>query len=207
MPFVDYLVAANRLPAPSGLAYDYILAGDGVFVASANSLLEVRIPVAGAVIRGLHPAYALCTLVHGRIPEHISDALLCCVRLAGIAGCEVLAAVAHDAERGYHVVVPEQRVGPTTVEYERHERWLLEVHSHVDGRAYFSSTDSADEQRLRLYGVIGRLDQQRPQVALRVGAYGYFLQLPWTSVFEGDHSEIDDVYNTLRNEPSASRNV
>jgi PRTRC genetic system protein A len=207
MPFVDYLVGAGRVPARSGLAYHYILAGDGVFVASTNSLLEVRIPVARAVIRGFQPAYAMCTLVHGRIPAHVWDALLCWVRLARIAGCEVLAAVAHDAERGYHVVVPGQRVGPTTIKYERHEGWLLEVHSHVDGRAYFSSTDSADEQRLRLYGVIGKLDQLRPQVALRAGAYGYFLPLPWTSVFEGDHSEIDDVHNSVRKGPSATRNL
>ena len=49
----------------------------------------------------------------------------------------------------------------------------------------------------RLYGVIGRLNRMRPHVVLRAGAYGYYLPLPWTSVFEGDDSEIDDVYNNV----------
>ena len=40
MPVVDYLIAAGCLPARSGLAYDYILAGDGVFVCASNSLVE-----------------------------------------------------------------------------------------------------------------------------------------------------------------------
>ena len=197
MPLVDYLIAGDCAPARSGLAYDYILAGDGVFVCASNSLLDVRIPVARASIRGLQPVYAMCTLVQGRVPAHLWEALLRCVKLAHSAGCEILAGVAHNPACGYHLVVPEQRVGPTSVEYERHDRWLLEVHSHLDGRAYFSSTDSADEQGLRLYGVIGNLDRIRPQVVLRAGAYGYFLPLPWTSVFEGDGSEIDDVYNDV----------
>ncbi len=59
--------------------------------------------------------------------------------------------------------------------------------------ARFSATDSADEQRLRLYGVIGRLDQSIPQVALRAGAYGYFRPVPWDAVFDGDSESIQDI--------------
>jgi hypothetical protein len=52
--------------------------------------------------------------------------------------------------------------------------------------------DDADEQRLCIYGVIGRLDAERPEVALRVGAYGYYLPLPWESVFAGEKSPYRD---------------
>ena len=52
--------------------------------------------------------------------------------------------------------------------------------------ACFSPRDDADEQRLGLYGVLGRLDAPRPEVRLRAGAYGYFLPLPWEAVFAGD---------------------
>ena len=90
MPVVDYLIAAGCLPARSGLAYDYILAGDGVFVCASNSLLDVRIPVARATVRGLQPVYAMCTLVQGRVSAHLWDALLHCVKLAHSAGCEIL---------------------------------------------------------------------------------------------------------------------
>jgi hypothetical protein len=39
MALVDYLIARGSAPAPSGLAYDYVLAGDGLFVAAHNPYL------------------------------------------------------------------------------------------------------------------------------------------------------------------------
>ncbi len=191
---VDYLVARHGLPPRSGLAYDYIVAGDGVFVSATNSLLDVRIPVARRKIRGLDPVFAACTLLHGRVPAGLWGAVLRCLHFARNSGCEVLVGIDIDSANRYRVVVPEQRVGPLAVEYAPKEGWVLEVHSHLDGPAYFSSTDTADEQGLRLYGVVVRLGQPRPRVALRAGAYGYFLPIPWSSVFDGDPASIDDVY-------------
>jgi hypothetical protein len=191
---IDYLVARHGLPPRSGLAYDYLVAGDGLFVVASSSLLEVRIPVARCRIRGLAPVFAACTLLRGRVPAGLWESILGCLRVAHTAGCEVLVGIAHDAARGYQLVLPDQAVGPMAVEYTPQDGWLLEMHSHRDGRAAFSTTDTTDEQRLRLYGVVGRLDQRRPLVALRAGAYGYFLPVPWVSVFEGDPDDVDDIY-------------
>ncbi len=55
---------------------------------------------------------------------------------------------------------------------------MLEIHSHHRFPTHFSRTDDADEQRLCLYGVLSRLDGERPEVALRVGAYGFYLSVP-----------------------------
>jgi PRTRC genetic system protein A len=175
---VDYVVARHGLPPRSGLAYDYVVAGDGVFVVATNSLLDVRIPVAHCKIRGLEPVFAACTLLRGRVPAGLWETMLRCLHFAHSSGCEVLVGIDIDSACGYRVVVPEQRVGPLAVEYATKDGWVVEVHSHLDGPAYFSSTDTADEQGLRLYGVVGRLDQPRPRVALRAGAYGYFLPIP-----------------------------
>ena len=191
---VDYLVARHGLPPRSGLAYDYLVAGDGLFIAASSSLLEVRIPVARCRVRGLEPVFAACTLVRGRVPARLWEIVLRCLQVVHTAGSEVLVGIAHDADCGYHPVLPDQTVGPMAVEYMPEDGWLLELHSHRDGPPRFSATDTADEQRLRLYGVVGRLDQPRPQVALRAGAYGYFLAVPWTSVFDGDPDSVDDVH-------------
>jgi hypothetical protein len=198
---VDCLVARHGMPPRSGLAYDYLVAGDGLFVAASSSLLDVRIPVARCRVRGLEPVFAACSLLRGRVPTGLWKAMLGRLRLAHTAGCEVLVGIAHDAARGYELVLPDQTVGPVAVEYTPEDGWLLEVHSHRDGRARFSTTDTTDEQRLRLYGIVGRLDRPRPQVALRAGAYGYFMSVPWTSVFDGDPDNVDDVYGD-RHHPS-----
>jgi hypothetical protein len=44
------------------------------------------------------------------------------------------------------------------------------------------------------YAVVGRLDAEWPEVALRVGACGYFLPLPWESVFEGERGPFRDMW-------------
>jgi PRTRC genetic system protein A len=191
---VDHLVARDGLPPRSGLAFDYILGGDGLFVVAANPWLEVRVPVARCTVRGLSPVYHACTLPLGRLPASLWDGILRCLQVAHSAGCEVLTGVYHDGE-AYRLIVPRQVVAPLAVRYEPQDNLVLEVHSHRDGLARFSATDSADEQRLRLYGVVGRLDQSTPQVALRAGAYGYFLPVPWDAVFDGDSDSIQDILN------------
>jgi hypothetical protein len=90
--------------------------------------------------------------------------------------------------------MPNQSVGPVHVRYAPQGDWILEIHSHPDGLARFSSIDDLDERGFRLYGVVGRLNDSRPHVALRAGVYGYFLSVPWTSVFAGDPYLVNDVH-------------
>ena len=193
MPIVDYLVARHGLPPRSGLAYDYVLAGDGLYLVSENAHLRVRVPVARCTVRGLPPAYAECSLLHGRLPSGCWETILRAARCAGAVGCEVLLMVGYDSTHGYRMMLPRQVVGPASVYYRPAEDLVMELHSHGDGAAHFSSTDTADEQRLRLYGVVGRLDRPRPHVALRVGVYGAFLPVPWASVFDGDPNGVRDA--------------
>ena len=61
---------------------------------------------------------------------------------------------------------------------------LLDLHSHGAMRAFWSATDDADEQGFRVYGVIGRLDEQ-PEIRLRLGVYGYWFPLPASALFDG----------------------
>lgn len=191
-PLVGHLVARDGVPARSGLAYDYVLAGDGLFLAAENHLLHVRVPVARCTVRGLPPVYASCTLTRGRLPVRLWHEMVRVARAVAALGREVLFVVVHDPAAvdptgAYQLDVPEQVAGPALVAYHPPApgaRVVLELHSHHVMPARFSRTDDADEQRLCLYGVIGRLDHLRPEVALRAGAYGHYLPLPWESVFQ-----------------------
>jgi len=73
---------------------------------------------------------------------------------------------------------------------------LMEVHTHP-GMAYFSETDNADEQGFRLYGVLGNINQARPEFCLRLGVYGDFIPLRADEVFE------DDIYQVVDDTPSS----
>ncbi|MBI4284525.1 MAG: Mov34/MPN/PAD-1 family protein, partial [Chloroflexi bacterium] len=60
---------------------------------------------------------------------------------------------------------------------------VVDIHSHAGMSAFFSSTDNRDEQGLRLYMVVGRLDTLAPEREMRVGVYGYFSPVDLGDIF------------------------
>ena len=193
MVLVDYLIARDGPPPRRGLAYDYVLAGDGLYLVAENDALGVRVPVARCAVRGLPPLYPACTLKHGRLPHAAWETIVAIAEARRLSGHEVLLVARRDDLVGYRLVRPPQLAGPTGVVYRPPSDAVLEIHSHCDYPARFSSTDDRDEQGLRVYGVLGRLGTDRPEVALRVGAYGHFLPLPWEAVFAGNRGAFRDA--------------
>lgn len=198
-PLVGYLVARDGPPSPAGLAYDYLLGGDGLWLAAENAALRVRAPVARCAVRGLPPLGGRCELRHGRVPGWIWDGCAEIARLWALARLEVLLLVTCDESGRYALVVPEQATTATRVRYAAPAlppgvTIALALHSHHAMAAYFSPTDDGDEQGLALYGVLGRLDTARPEVALRAGAYGAWLPVPWGDVFDGNPGRFRDAH-------------
>ncbi|MFN8472812.1 MAG: hypothetical protein U0822_11535 [Anaerolineae bacterium] len=193
MPPVDYLVARAGPPKPTGAAYDYILAGDGVYIGAENAYLVARIPIACCQVRGLSPLHPSFVLKHGRILFALWQHIVDVAQAWGAQEHEVLLTVRHDPQLGYHLVVPHQLTSATEIAYLPASNVVLEIHSHHVYPAHFSDVDDGDEQRLALYGVLGRLDTERPEVALRVGIYGYFMLVRWNDVFEGELGDFRDM--------------
>ena len=200
MSLVDYLVARDGPPPLNGHAYDYVLAGNGVYVQAENAHLAARVSIAPCHVRGLPPLEPACVLKHGRLPLDLWQHIVAVAQTWAAFGQEVLLTVRHDARLGYHLVVPRQTTGATEITYRPAPNVVLEVHSHHAYPARFSPVDDADEQRLALYGVLGRLDTARPQVALRLGVYGYFMPVPWDRIFDGDLGGFEDAFYTAESE-------
>lgn len=165
-----------------GSFYDYLLCGNGVFVEAEGPLLAARVPVAEAEIRGLEATEPKVVLRHGLIPGYFFDLAL--DAMLGSPEREFYIAVIWE-DGFYRLRVPEQERHGAGVKYERLDHTVLDLHSHGSMRAFFSLTDDRDEGGLRLYAVVGKL-RERPQVRLRVGVYGYHMEIPWSQVFRGD---------------------
>ena len=193
MPLVDYLLAHHGPPSPNGMAYDYVIAGDGLYVQAENAHLAARIPIAPCRVRGLASLSPTCLLKHGPLPDGLWQPIVDVAQAWAVRGEEVLLTVRHDARLGYHLVVPQQVTSREEVAYVPAPNVVLEIHSHHAYPARFSARDDADEQRLALYGVLGRLDTERPEVRLRVGVYGYFTPVAWDNVFEGELGSFRDL--------------
>ncbi len=163
-----------------GLFYDYILAGNGIFIEAENKVISARIPVAACDIRGLAPLETKFSLTYGSIPQRFFDLAL--DYFLADTTREQYAGVVADA--GYHFYIPVQNKEGSTVTYELGSQVVLDLHSHGCMGAFFSSKDNEDEKGLKMYGVVGSLEKT-PIIKLRLGVYGYYLPLSWQEVFDG----------------------
>ena len=181
MKKVGYLFNTEAGPVGErGIFYDYILAGNGVFVRAENSLIKATVGVSEATIRGLQPLEQIVELRHGRIPQYIYNLALSALMVNPYR--EQLVAVVWD--RSYRLKFPTQESGECWIKYQTLPDTVLEFHSHGLIGAFFSMTYNLDEQGLGLYAVAGRLDRLIPEVNMRAGVYGYFAPLKFSEVFD-----------------------
>ena len=106
-------------------------------------------------------------------------------------GTEVLAHILYDTATGDYIVrVPPQRVSETEVDAVLPEPYpdtiihVMDIHSHNWMEAEFSPTDDNDEKATRLYGVCGRMDKPFPDIRIRAGCGGKFIDIPLDAVFD-----------------------
>ena len=195
----------DPLPVNDALAYQYVLAGNGVFVRAETRFFTALLPVTASTVRGLPPLRPQFQLLVPRIPARLLDAVLTDARRARRPdhgrpdnGLNEVLYQFHHHGRAVQVKKPAQQATPTSVATDvttavaNAATIICDLHSHGNMRAFFSQTDNADEQGARLYAVIGRLDSE-PEMRLRVGVYGYWLALPLTAVFT-TNGPFEDLY-------------
>lgn len=203
---VGYLTYGQQgLQGTRGLYYDYVLTGQGIYIEAEGEFMAARVPIAAAEIRGLGQLSPMVVLRHGKIPQRFFDLAL--NHFLANRHREVYIAVAYDLlKQGYSLVIPpqaenneqlqqegDQGYGSSTgVTYVTPEKIVLELHSHGEMLAGFSLQDNRDEQGMKIYGVVGSL-MDEPHVNLRVGLYGYFMNVLWTDIFEGQLIAAKDV--------------
>jgi PRTRC genetic system protein A len=187
---------SGLLPTSDALVYQYILAATGVYLRAESRFFDVLLPIARCPIRGLAALEPHIRLKVARLPGRLLVAALLDARRArGPDGGlnEALYHFYHDGA-GVRVTKPFQKAtaaGVVGVEGAM-AGVLLDLHSHGNLRAFWSGTDDGDEQGFHVYGVIGRLDE-RPEIRLRLGVYGYWFPMPVSLLFDGMGGFVDIV--------------
>ncbi len=178
----------DPLPANNALAYQYILAGNGLFIRTETGFFEAILPIAACTVRGLEPLRHSFRLKVARIPARLLDTILTDARRARRPDSGLNEVLYQFHHHGQTVQVKKPAQHTTSVAVlatgAADQRILCDLHSHGNIHAFFSRTDDADEQATRVYAVIGKLDTA-PEIRLRVGVYGYWLSLQVTAVFTG----------------------
>ncbi|MDX2241539.1 MAG: Mov34/MPN/PAD-1 family protein [Leptolyngbyaceae cyanobacterium bins.302] len=198
-------VQALPLPTYTSSRLEYLVGSNGIFARAVRPGLEVLLPVAHTQsLKGLATLTPFVT-VTPKVPEALLIEMW-------RRSCQACADPAHPleilfhllwVEREWQLIVPEQEQSAAhccplhTDSTSSATQAVIEVHSHHQMPAYFSSTDDADEcHGFRIYGVFGKVRSVRPEMQFRVGLFGHFWQIPATSIFElsGD-SFVEDVSN------------
>ncbi len=178
----------NLPPFPDGCAYEYWLAGNGVFIRAENDFVYACIPVAPAKVRGLPDIEAS---VYYKLPSLPGIMLNDMVTTAQeeYPETEILfQTVRQPTGYGVHLVPGEA----TQIVYDDVPGTIvLDLHSHHVMACYFSAVDNTNHNDLRFYAVIGRTDLRQPHFRLRLSVYGHFYNLPATALFD-DASCVQD---------------
>lgn len=192
---VDYVVYRGGTPRLGpGVAYEYLLAGNGVFKFAESRHLRACIPVGAGKVAGLPSLMPFFTLKRGRLPFKVLAAMLADARKRALdAPKEIMYHVALPDER-IEVRVPDQVGSAGSLSYAGggDPDIIMDVHSHCEMKAFFSKTDNRDEQGFRLYGVMGTIFT-RPTMEFRVGVWGDFYPLSMQAIFRED--ALWPIYN------------
>lgn len=102
-----------------------------------------------------------------------------------------------DRNHQYLVYCPEQEVSGSRVDFKRNEDYdsnyllVMDIHSHNSMPAFWSATDTKDEQETRIFGVVGNLNQPNPSWKFRISVGGVHKEIDLFDIFERPFPEIE----------------
>ena len=104
---------------------------------------------------------------------------------------EALVHILYDTiHKKYTIRVPEQEISHASVNSVLEEPYsedfihVMDIHSHNTMPAKFSHIDDDDEKETRLYAVAGRFGKGFPDIKVRAGCGGEFINVPIEQVFD-----------------------
>ena len=186
----------DPLPPSDALAYQYVIAAAGLYLRAENRFFDVLLPIARCRVRGLAPLKPHFRLKVPRLPGRLLVSVLADARPSRRRDGRLKEALYHFKHDGARcrVLKPAQRATVVSVVgvESNSTNVILDLHSHGNMSAIWSGTDNGDEQGFRMYGVIGQLEE-RPEIRLRLGVFGYWFPLPLTALFDGLGGFVDVI--------------
>jgi PRTRC genetic system protein A len=184
---IFYKVGETISPFPSeGRLYDYIFAANGIFIRSKRA----RLSVLGCIGRFKQPIAGLGTLEQQIVVPKVPWSQLHEIieTSKGRLPNEALFYGNLSMDEKWIIEFPEQNATEVSVfpiDPIAGAQALLELHSHGDLNAFFSSDDDKDERNgFRIYVVIGELGPASCSIKCRIGVFGHFVPVDWQVLFE-----------------------
>lgn len=172
--------AISILPSKDGRLYQMRRTPIGDFIAHLSEVKELEEISAG---------FKMCL---PKIPmELLMFILNFFEKMSNKCQYEALVHILYDTvHKKYTMRLPEQKVSHARVEAFMEEPYsddlihVMDFHSHNVMPAKFSKTDNEDEKETRLYAVAGEFGKGFPDIKVRAGCAGEFIDVPIEEVFD-----------------------
>jgi PRTRC genetic system protein A len=195
--FVGHRIAATEKEKPSAIMYEYLLAGNGLFLSAARKEFSVCLPLFRENIKGLPNAQEGIFWKTSRIPGNILQEILTDARHASDFEEfkeDVFVIFRGEEKWGWKKVSRERQRAATIADdtLEEYANACIELHTHPDGAIHFSGADDADESgKFRIFAILTDIHSRSPSIRFRCGVYNYFFQIRAEQVMEMPDGIID----------------
>lgn len=198
--FIGHQIINNEPKKISAVLYEYLMAGNGIFVRAERDEFKVVLPVSSLNIKGLpDETYG----IHWKKPQ-----------IPKILWKEILENARDDSDCGNfkedvfviywsdeEILWKWRRIGRKRTSVatiaddtlEEYKHACIELHTHPAGAIHFSRADDGDETgKFRIFGILIDIYSETPKIRFRCGVYEHLVQIP--AEFIGDiPNEIIDL--------------
>ena len=208
--FVGHKIAASEEDKQAAIIFDYLMAGNGLFISATRNEFSVCLPIYKESIKGLPNAESGIFWRKVAIPSNIWSEILADARHANdfTEFKEDVFVVYWSEASGewYWKKISKDRSWASTIADDSLKEYgdaCIELHTHPDGAIHFSQADDRDEQgKFRIFAILTDTHKLNPGIRFRCGVYDYFFQIPAKFV-----SEMPDRFIDLNEADSAIRKI
>lgn len=184
--FVEHLIVKDEVPPLQAIKFDYLLAGNGLFIRAKRKEFSVCLPLCKVSVKRLAHATSQIIWHKPPIPSRIWQEILENVREdSGSLEFkeDVYVVYCHEKNVKWQWKnIGKKRNFASTIADDslvEYGEACLEIHTHPPKAIHFSQMDDRDEQgKFRLFGILIDVHESHPKVRFRCGIYDHFVQIP-----------------------------
>lgn len=184
--FIGHKIITDKAAEISAVLYEYLMAGNGVFVRAERDEFKISLPISNVKIKGLPDETSGIYWKKPQITENLWKEILENARDGN--DCR-------NFKEDVFVIywfknecvwkwrrVGRERTSVATIADDTLEEYAdacIELHTHPAGAIHFSRADDGDETgKFRIFGILIDIYSQTPKIRFRCGVYEHFVQIP-----------------------------
>ena len=198
--FVEHKIASSETEAITAVMFEYLMAGNGVFIRAKRREFSVCLPVCREPIKGLPEVEKRNCLAQAAnsglyLAANFGKCTHWLQRLHSISGRCFRHFLARSHSQWCWKNIGKERQWARTIADDSQAEYgeaCIELHTHPDGVIHFSSADDRDESgKFRLFGILIDVHTPNPKIRFRCGVYDYFAQIPADYISEMPEGFLD----------------